>query len=613
MSTTAAQRDAQSSVDNATSADRESYVVGIDFGTLSGRAVVVRVSDGAELGSAVLDYSHAVMDTTLASTGAALPPDWALQVPQDYVDVLKSAVPAAVANAGIDPASIIGVGTDFTACTMVPVVADGTPLCELPEYAARPHAYVKLWKHHAAQPQADRINELAAKRGESWLPRYGGLISSEWEFAKGLQLFEEDPELYARMDHWVEAADWIVWQLTGQYVRNACTAGYKGILQDGGYPSEDFLAALNPDFKQFANEKVAHEIGQLGASAGTLSAEAAAWTGLPEGIAVAVGNVDAHVTAPAAQAVNPGQMLAIMGTSTCHVMNSDHLAEVPGMCGVVDGGIVSGVYGYEAGQSGVGDLFAWYVATQVPARYLEEAAAIELNVHEYLTELCKDQPVGAHGLIALDWHSGNRSVLVDHELSGLVVGATLTTRAEEIYRALLEATAFGTRTIVETFNKSDVPVTEFIVAGGLLKNAFLMQTYSDILRLPISTIASEQGPALGSAIHAAVAAGAYPDVRAAGRAMGKLNKNVYTPNEEAAAAYDELFAEYTLLHDYFGRGTNDVMHRLKRLKRDALGASDHTEFRSGGVSTPSDAAEDARNATPVLNSELDDTAVEPRA
>lgn len=550
----------------------ESYVIGVDYGTLSGRAVVVRVSDGAELGSAVLDYPHAVMDTVLAATGEALAPEWALQVPADYVAVLQGAVPAAVAAAGIDPALVIGIGTDFTACTMVPVLADGTPLNELPEYAGRPHAYVKLWRHHAAQAQADRINDLAFERDESWLPRYGGLISSEWEFAKGLQLLEEDPELYDRMDHWVEAADWIVWQLTGSYVRNACTAGYKGILQDGEYPSEAFLGALNPAFARFALDKVAHEIGQLGASAGTLSAEAAAWTGLPEGIHVSVGNVDAHVTAPAAQAVNPGQMVAIMGTSTCHVMNSDRLAEVPGMCGVVDGGIVSGLYGYEAGQSGVGDIFAWYVKNQVPARYADEARALGRSVHEHLTELIKDQPVGGHGLVALDWHSGNRSVLVDHELSGLVIGTTLTTRPEEIYRALLEATAFGTRTIVETFNASGVPVTEFIVAGGLLKNAFLMQTYSDILRLPISTIASDQGPALGAAIHAAVAAGAYPDVRAAGEKMGKLNKNVYMPNEASSAAYDELFEEYTQLHDYFGRGENDVMHRLKALKRRAAGA-----------------------------------------
>jgi L-ribulokinase len=546
----------------------ETYVVGIDFGTLSGRAVVVRVSDGVELGSGVHDYEHAVMDTTLASTGEVLPPEWALQVPSDYVSVLKNAVPQALADAGIDASKVIGVGTDFTACTMLPTLADGTPLAELPEFANRPHAYVKLWKHHAGQGQADRINKLAAERGESWLPRYGGLISSEWEFAKGLQLLEEDPEIYERMDHWVEAADWIIWQLSGVYVRNACTTGYKAIHQDGAYPSEDFLAALNPGFARFAIDKVEHPIGQLGAAAGTLTAEAAAWTGLPEGIAVAVGNVDAHVAAPAARATEPGQMVAIMGTSTCHVMNSDILSEVPGMCGVVDGGIVSGLYGYEAGQSGVGDIFAWYVKNQVPGRYHEAAAAAGLSIHEHLTELIKNQPVGGHGLVALDWHGGNRSVLVDAELSGTVIGTTLTTRPEEIYRALFEATAFGTRTIVETFNNSGVPVTEFIAAGGLIRNPFLMQVYSNILRMPISTIASSQGPALGSAIHAAVAAGAYPAVREAAEAMGKVNRNVYTPEPAAADAYDKLYKEYTLLHDYFGRGTNDVMHRLKAMKRE---------------------------------------------
>ena len=545
------------------------YVIGIDYGTLSGRAVVVRVADGAELGSATHDYPHAVMDTTLAATGEALPPDWALQVPQDYVDVLKNAVPAAVADAGIDPATVIGIGTDFTACTVLPVIADGTPLSELAEYADRPHAYVKLWRHHAAQSHAERINALAEERGEAWLPRYGGRISSEWEFAKGLQLLEEDPELYERMDHWVEAADWIVWQLTGTYVRNACTAGYKAIYQDGSYPSREYLAALNPGFAGFAEEKVAHEIGRLGDAAGTLTAEAASWTGLPEGIAVSVGNVDAHVTAPAAQALEPGQMVAIMGTSTCHVMNSDHIAEVDGMCGVVDGGIIAGLDGYEAGQSGVGDIFAWYVKNQVPGRYFDDAAAAGASIHQHLTDLAAKEPVGAHGLVALDWHSGNRSVLVDHELSGVIVGQTLATRAEEGYRALLESTAFGTRVIVEAFRDEGVPVTEFIVAGGLLKNPVLMQIYCDVLRLPISTIASDQGPALGSAIHAAVAAHAYPDVRAAGAVMGKLDRNVYTPDAAAADAYDALFTEYRLLHDYFGRGENDVMHRLRAIRRDA--------------------------------------------
>jgi L-ribulokinase len=528
------------------------YTIGVDFGTLSGRAVVVRVSDGAELGSAVHEYEHAVLTEALPD-GTKLPPDWALQVPADYVEVLKTAVPEAVRAAGIDPAEVIGIGTDFTACTMVPATADGTPLNETEQFAGRPHAYVKLWKHHAAQGQADRINQLAAKRGESWLPRYGGLISSEWEFAKALQVLEEDPEVYAAIDRWVEAADWIVWRLTGAYVRNACTAGYKGIRQDGEYPSPEFLGELNPAFASFVADKLDQPIGQLGEAAGRLTAEAAAWTGLPEGIAVCVGNVDAHVAAPAARAIEPGQMVAIMGTSTCHVMNDTEVKVVPGMCGVVDGGIVAGLWGYEAGQSGVGDIFAHYV----PPTYS----------HQQLTERAAAQAPGEHGLLVLDWHNGNRSVLVDHELSGVVVGETLATRPEDVYRAVIEATAFGTRVIVETFDAAGVPVHEFIAAGGLVKNPLVMQIYADVLKMPLSVITSDQGPAVGSAIHAAAAAGAYPDVRAAGAAMGGKREAVWKPDASASAVYDELYAEYVRLHDYFGRGENRVMRKLRALQR----------------------------------------------
>jgi L-ribulokinase len=496
----------------------DAYVVGVDFGTLSGRAVVVRVADGAELGTAVHEYARGVIEerlptagTTTAQSGAdrTLPPDWALQHPDDYRDVLRRAVPAAIADAGIDPSRVIGLGTDFTACTVLPTLADGTPLCELDEYSDRPHAYVKLWKHHAAQPQADRINALAHESGEPWIARYGGRISSEWEHAKGLQLLEEDPELYARAARWIEAADWIVWQLTGVETRNACTAGYKGILQDGARPSSAFLSALNPAFVDFDDKlDLPHgrpAVSALGSRAGGLTARAAAWTRLPEGIAVCVGNVDAHVTAPAAQAIAPGQMVAIMGTSTCHIMNGDHLAEVPGMCGVVDGGVVAGCYGYEAGQSGVGDIFAWFTEQCAPPSVLAEAAARGISVHDLLTGQAAAQPVGAHGLVALDWHSGNRSVLVDHHLSGVIAGLTLGTRPHEVYRALMEATAFGTRTIIDAFETAGVPVTEFVVAGGLVRNSFLMQLYADVTRRPLSLIGSSQGPALGSAIHAAVA------------------------------------------------------------------------------------------------------------
>ena len=546
------------------------YTIGVDFGTTSARALVVRVDDGFEAGTAVHDYRHGVIDRTLPASGAALPPDWALQDPRDYVESLGEAVRAAIAAASVDPGAVIGIGTDFTACTMVPTLADGTPLSQVNAFEDRPHAYVKLWKHHAAQPQADRINALAAARGEQWLARYGGLISSEWEFAKALELLEGDPEAYAAMDRWVEGADWIVWQLSGRYVRNACTAGYKGILQDGSYPSRAFLAELNPHFADFVETKLDQPIGQLGAKAGELTEPMAAHLGLPAGIAVAVGNVDAHVTAPAARAVTPGKMVAIMGTSTCHVLNGGELHEVPGMCGVVDGGIVEGLWGYEAGQSGVGDLFGWFVDNAVPHRYATAAAAAGVGLHEHLSALAAEQAVGEHGLVALDWLSGNRSVLVNHELSGVVVGLTVTTRPEDVYRALFESTAYGARTIVEAFVSSGVPVDEFIVAGGLAQNPLLMQIYADVLRRPLSVVASAQGPALGSAIHAAVAAGDYPDVPAAAAAMGNVHEAVYSPVDADAARYDELFAEYTLLHDHFGRHGNDVMHRLKRIRREAV-------------------------------------------
>ncbi|WP_457030024.1 ribulokinase [Kitasatospora sp. P5_F3] len=547
----------------------ERYVVGVDFGTLSGRAVVVRVRDGEELGTAVHEYPHGVIEHQLPGTDALLPPDWALQHPEDWREVLRTAVPAALAASGVDPAAVIGIATDFTACTVLPVRADGTPLAET-ELAERPHAWPKLWKHHAAQGQADRINELAHQRGEKWISRYGGKISAEWQFAKALQLLEEDPAVYAATERWIEAADWIVWQLTGAESRNTCTAGYKGILQDGSYPSEEYLAALHPDFADFARTRLEHPLAQLGSRVGSLNPEAAGWTGLPEGIAVAAGNVDAHVAAPAAQAVENGQLLAIMGTSTCHVVNGATLADVPGICGVVEGGIVEGAYGYEAGQSAVGDIFAWWLRQGLPADYLAEAEAAGQDAHQLLTDKAAAQPVGGHGLVALDWLNGNRSTLVDHHLSGVIIGLTLATRPEEIYRALLESTAYGTRTIVEALEQGGVPVTEFIVTGGLKKNALLMQIYADVLRRPVSLAASAQGPALGSAIHAAVAAGAHPDVRTAAAAMGRVERSAYLPDPERADAYDALYAEYAELHRHFGTGADKQLHRLRRIRNRAL-------------------------------------------
>lgn len=547
------------------------YVIGVDYGTLSGRALLVRVSDGTEIATAVHEYTHGVIESNLPASGVKLPPDWALQVPSDYIDVLKTTIPAVLLSSGINPLDIIGIATDFTACTPIPVKANGTPLCELPEFTNNPHAYVKLWKHHSAQPHADRITALAHARKENWIARYGGKISSEWEFAKALQVLEEAPEVYTAMDKWVAGGDWIVWQLTGNYVRNICNAGYKGQYQDNAYPSREYCAALNPAFEHFVQEKVEHTIGKLGACAGYLTKQAAEWTGLPIGIPVAVGNVDAHVTCAAANAVNSGQMVAIMGTSTCHIMVSEEFSVVPGMCGVVDSGVIEGSIGYEAGQSGVGDIFAWFTSNFIPSEYTQTAVEQGLDIHEYLSQLASVQPVGAHGLVALDWHSGNRSTLVDHQLSGLILGMTLATKTEDIYRALVESTAYGARKIIETFNENGVHIHEFIAAGGLTKNAFVMQIYADVLNMPITIVRSTQACALGSAIHAATAAGAYANVKIASQAMGGISKiptDTYTPIAVNVAVYNELYTYYHELYQTFGH--NGTMHKLRALRDKAL-------------------------------------------
>ncbi len=547
------------------------YTIGVDFGTESGRALLVDTRDGREVATAVHAYKSGVIDETLPTSGKKLLPDWALQDPLDYLDVINTTIPAVLKDSGVNPAEVVGVAIDFTACTMLPVKADGTPLRALPEWQNHPHAWVKLWKHHASQPQADQINETARKMGESWLNRYGGKISSEWFFSKALQIIQEAPEVYHAADRLIEAADWVIWQLTGVETRNTCTAGYKAMVQDGEFPRKEYFAALHPEFADVVDSKMSRTFAELGTKAGGLTAQFAASTGLPAGIAVAVANVDAHVTAPAVKATAPGVMVMIMGTSTCHIMSGEAQQVVDGMCGVVQGGIIPGLYGYEAGQSGVGDIFAWFVDNAVPPEYHEAAKNAGLNLHEYLEREAAKQKVGEHGLIALDWWNGNRSTLVDVDLTGLLVGATLATRAPEIYRALIEATAYGTREIIEAFEARGVEVKELIAAGGLPeKNALLRQIYADVTGRTFKLAGSAQAPALGSAMHAAVAAGVYPNIQAAAEKMGKLKDEIVSPIPENQAIYNQLYADYKTLYDYFGRGTNDVMKRLKAIKRAAV-------------------------------------------
>jgi L-ribulokinase len=545
------------------------YTIGIDFGTESGRALLVDVSNGREVATAVHPYANGVIDEHLPGSDKPLPPDWALQDPNDYLEVIKHTVPAVLQQGNVKPEEVVGVAIDFTACTMLPTKKDGTPLAFLPEWRNNPHAWVKLWKHHAAQPQADQINETARRMGQDWLQRYGGKISSEWFFSKALQILQEAPDVYDASERFIEAADWVIWQLTGVETRNACTAGYKAIVQDGTYPEKDYFAALDPRFADVVDTRMSRTFAPLGGKAGGLTEEAARWTGLKPGTAVAVANVDAHVTVPAVTVTKPGSMVMIMGTSTCHMLIGDALQTVEGMCGVVPGGIIPGYYGYEAGQSGVGDIFAWFVDNAVPPEYHEAAKRAGTDLHHYLeTEAAKQKP-GESGLLALDWWNGNRSTLVDADLTGLLIGATLATRAPEIYRALIEATAYGTRTIIEAFEGCGIPVNELVAAGGLPeKNKLLVQIYADVTGKPMKLAASSQSPALGSAMHAAVAAGVYPNIEAAAQKMGKIRDEVVRPIPENQAVYNQLYNEYKTLYDYFGRGQNDVMKRLKAIKRE---------------------------------------------
>jgi len=551
------------------------YAIGIDFGTESGRAVMVDCAEGREVGTTVYPYRHGVIDERLPAPhdDVELEPDWALQDPEDYLRTLQEAVPALLAETGVDPAEVIGVGIDFTACTMLPTLADGTPLCLLEELRSRPHAWVKLWKHHAAQPEADRINEVAAELDEVWLPRYGGKISSEWFFAKALQILDEAPEIYARADRLIEAADWIVWQLTGTETRNTCTAGYKAIWSKrDGFPGDAYFAALDPRFEHVVDEKMSRTVSPIGSRAGGLSERAAARTGLRPGTAVAVANVDAHVAAPAATVTQPGTMVLIMGTSICHILLGEKPALVEGMCGVVEDGVVPGLFGFEAGQSAVGDIFAWFAEEAVPAEYHEAAARRGTDIHGVLeAEAAKLRP-GESGLLALDWWNGNRSILVDAELSGLLIGLALATKAPEIYRALLEATAFGTRVIVEAFAEAGVPVNRMVACGGLPeKNRLLMQIFADVTGREFAVAASRQTPALGSAMFGAVAAGAelggFDSIADASRQMARLSQERYVPNPANRGAYDQLYAEYRRLHDLFGRGRDEAMKRLRLIQR----------------------------------------------
>ena len=554
------------------------YVIGIDFGTESGRIVVVRVRDGEEMGAAVVPYPDGVLDENLPG-GGKLEPDSALQNPRDYYLVLEKGVPRALKEAGIKADEVIAVGSDFTSCTVFATARDGTPLCLIPEYRREPLAWPILWKHHAAQPEADRITEIGRERHEEFIRIYGGKYSSEWFFAKILQVLNDNPELYEAADRFIEGTDWIVWQLTGEEKRNNSTAGYKAMWVKGvGFPSRDFFRAVHPRLENVIQEKVGTDFYPLGTRAGGLTAHWAGAMGLREGIPVSMGVADGHVAIPATTVTKPGSLSMVMGTSLVQMLMGSERRIVKGICGVVEDGIVPGFWGYEAGQYAGGDMFAWFFDHVVPASLKNQARKLNLPFATLLEKRAGSLRPGESGLVALDWWNGNRSVLVDADLTGLLLGATLATPPEAIFRALIEAAAFGTRQIIEAFEAQGLHTKDVVACGGLpARNKLLMQIFADVMGREIRVAKHPQTcSALGAAIHAAAAAGrqagGYESIPEAAEHMAHLQSETYRPRPENRKVYNRLFKEFQTLHDYFGRAGNDVMKRLKVLKREILAA-----------------------------------------
>lgn len=545
----------------------QEYVIGVDFGTLSVRALLMDVSEGKELGTAEFVYPHGII-TSDSFPQIAADKDMALQHPQDYLDGFYKTVRSVIEKCGVDPARVRGIGIDFTSSTVLPVLEDGTPLCFLDAFQQEPQAYVKLWNHHSAQPEADAITELARQRGESWLKLYGGKVSAEWLMPKLWEVLHKAPAVFDATARYLEAGDWLVWQLTGKECHSSCMAGYKALWQkESGYPSNEFWKALDPRLGDLVGTKISEAVQPVGTAAGALTREAAEKSGLVPGIAVTAPVIDAHAAVPAAGITGPEKLMLILGTSGCHHVLSKRLYDVPGICGCVADGIVPGYVAYEGGQSGFGDCFDWFVKNCVPEAYTQEAQSRGMNIFSLLNEKAAKKKVGENGLVVLDWWNGNRTPLADFDLSGMILGLTLKTKPEDIYRGILEAAAFGTKAIVDLLTDSGVAIREIRAAGGISqKNPFLMQIISDVLGMPVRVSESAQAGARGAAVFAAAAGGCFDSLEAAANAIADPCRTEYTPNPENTAKYALLYREYAELTAYFGKGINDVMKRLKKMQ-----------------------------------------------
>ncbi|MBS1700319.1 MAG: ribulokinase [Armatimonadetes bacterium] len=545
------------------------YTLGVDYGTNSVRALVVDTSNGAEIGTSVWNYETGDAGVHEDHHDVHL----ARQNPADYlkgfVESVKGAIADAKKTAGFDVSQIVGIGVDTTGSTPIPVDADGVALALKPEFKGNLHAMAWLWKDHTGYAEAAEITQKA--QSFPYLKKCGGTYSSEWFWSKILRCKRVAPDVFAAAHSWVELQDYVPAWLVGKskpsdVPRGICAAGHKAMYHTewGGLPSKEFLSQLDPDLASL-RDRLYETTLTADQVAGQLLDEHAQATGLPAGIPVAVGAFDAHLGA-VGSGIREGTIVKIMGTSTCDIMiGGSDTPDIPGVCGIVPGSVVPGFMGIEAGQSAVGDLFNWCV------EHLGNGS------HDSLTDEADDLKPGESGLLALDWNNGNRTILVDPLLTGLIVGQTLHTTAGEIYRALIEATAYGSRKIIERIEEYGVAVKEVVVCGGIgEKSPLTMQIYSDVLGRPIRISRSAQTCALGSAVMASVAAGVHGSVLEAAEVMTGYKDVVYQPRTDGVAVYNRLYELYSLLHDSFGvaghtADLSRVMKDLLEIRREVVG------------------------------------------
>ena len=533
--------------------EKVNYALGVDFGTLSARAIILRIADGAIAASCSNPYTHGVLDSYLPD-GTALPANYALSYPEDFITSMAGAVRGALRESGISPRQIIGIGIDSTSCTLIPTDRYGKPMCEYPEFQSRCHAYAKVWKHHAAEPFARYFEHLARTEQEPFLKDCGNSISCEWAIPKILEIRQYDPELYHKISYFLDLPEWLTWKMTGSLARSVACAGYKFHWKEGrGYPSREFLDKAAPGFGGEFYEKAAGSVLQLASPAGKLTAGMAERLGLPAGLTVAVGSLDGHIATTAAGTSDENECVLITGTSNVIAFLSKEYRYVPGICGCVYGGVKPGFYSYEAGQACTGDMLDWFTKHCVPQAYHLEAAGKGIDIHKLLSEKAEAGHPSNNPLTILDWMNGSRNLPSDSSLKSGFMGISLTTRPEDIYCAMIQGIACTTRFILEHCEAHGFSFERILAAGGIpSKNPFYMQQYANILGRDIDAASYSDLPAMGSAIQAACAAGkskgGYDSLKEAEDHMKWRSYIRYKPDQAYRNEYENIFRRFQFYH-----------------------------------------------------------------